>query len=303
MADIDSNAMHFSRTATAIAAESSALLSDMNADQAPLIDRDPADSGAAEDICQSPDNDFHRDLDRSSHNEIIRNERDYSTIHTFWRQMIGLNELPGWISGDSGSGSDGAPQVLDGQIGGVLGSSGRTHAGFQVTDLQEINKLGAYEFASADPRYKRRTFALRIGYDGSQYAGYQKQIGGISTVEEDLTTSLGRTVVAAGRTDKGVSAVSQIVSFKTFEEISPEDIIRQLKATEPFQQGKLNVWEVARMPKKFNALFSAMSRRYIYLFPLKIKHHSTDNDVEQRKTVSPATFDIDVAHVNTLFNR
>jgi hypothetical protein len=38
-----------------------------------------------------------------------------------------------------------------------------------VTDMPAISRLGADQFISSDPRYKRRTFALRIGYHGSQF--------------------------------------------------------------------------------------------------------------------------------------
>jgi tRNA U38,U39,U40 pseudouridine synthase TruA len=36
----------------------------------------------------------------------------------------------------------------------------------------------------------------------------------VKTVEGDLFAGLQRTCVAAGRTDKGVSAISQIISFR-----------------------------------------------------------------------------------------
>ena len=129
---------------------------------------------------------------------------------------------------------------------------------FGVTDLSVIYTAGYGEFNSNDPRsniiyvlpfiefsivqvwsfllrltsfnirFKRKTFALRIGYDGTKYNGYQIQkgvVGTKTTVEEDIEASLGRKVVAAGRTDKDVSAVSQIVSFTTFDDIDNGNII------------------------------------------------------------------------------
>jgi hypothetical protein len=42
--------------------------------------------------------------------------------------------------------------------------------------------VGIDEFSSNDPRYKRKTFAIRIGYNGSKYNGYQRQKGTYETV-------------------------------------------------------------------------------------------------------------------------
>lgn len=38
---------------------------------------------------------------------------------------------------------------------------------FGVTDLASIAEKGNSEFISSDPKYKRKTFAIRIGYDGN----------------------------------------------------------------------------------------------------------------------------------------
>ena len=51
------------------------------------------------------------------------------------------------------------------------------HSLYSVTDLSVLHQAGHFEYNSKDPRFKRQTFALRIGYDGSQYAGYQMQRG------------------------------------------------------------------------------------------------------------------------------
>ena len=64
-----------------------------------------------------------------------------------------------------------------------------------------------------------RIFKLTIAYDGTAYAGWQRQAG-IDTVQARLEAALaeieGRavTVHGAGRTDAGVHAWGQVASFK-----------------------------------------------------------------------------------------
>jgi len=199
-------------------------------------------------------------LDRNSHVAFFA-QRDFSTVQSFWKHIVRLDELPPFITG---------------------------YDAFSVTNLSTIHDIGHREYGSTDPRHKRKTFAVRVGYDGSQYHGYQAQKGvsGVRAVADDIESALGRKVSAAGRTDKGVSAVSQVVSFTTFDDIEGGDVMRLLKASEGCISGRLNAWECVRVPRKFHSLFSASFRRYIYLFPLVQL-----ND-------SPSTFDVDVDFVN-----
>ena len=74
--------------------------------------------------------------------------------------------------------------------------------------------------------------------------------------------------MAAGRTDRGVSAISQIISFATFDDVTADDILREFNASLACRQGHLWAWDCQRVPRKFQALFSATWRRYLYLFPL-----------------------------------
>ena len=63
------------------------------------------------------------------------------------------------------------------------------------------------------PRYK-----LIVEYDGTGFAGWQRQVNGAS-IQECLERSIlgfcgeETTVVAAGRTDAGVHALAQVVHF------------------------------------------------------------------------------------------
>ncbi|RYH16213.1 hypothetical protein EON65_30475, partial [archaeon] len=185
------------------------------------------------------------DLPRKSHVGFFE-ARPWSWIESFWQRMVVTDSLPPFLQGQPP---------------------------YSVTDLLPIHKLGSQEYASNDPRYRRQTFALRISYLGSAYHGFQCQHAAgtqptVPTVEQDLKDSLGRSVVAAGRTDRAVSAISQVISFSTYDALSPTDFLLSLRAHPNFNQGKLSASQCVRVPRRFHALFSASWRRYVYLFPL-----------------------------------
>ena len=123
-----------------------------------------------------------------------------------------------------------------------------------------------------------------LGYVGTEYQGYQSQKGvdGIFTVEDDIKIALqGWNVYGAGRTDSGVSAISQVVCFHTTNmTIKPMDILTMMKQSEPCSSGRLAVYDVYRVPKKFNARSSATWRRYQYLLPLNHGIYDQGHDVD-----------------------
>lgn len=164
---------------------------------------------------------------------------------------------------------------------------------FGMTDVDAINAAGQREFTSGNPKFRRTTLAFSIGYLGSAYSGYQQQRGvdGIVTVEDDLDSLLGRKVVAAGRTDKGVSALSQVVSFATYDPIDGNQLLATMRSSEPCMSGRLAVWNCKRVPRKFHPLFGAKWRRYIYLFPLNAG------------AFLPNNVDVDVDFINRAFSR
>jgi hypothetical protein len=91
------------------------------------------------------------DNDRNSHENFFAN-RDWKRVANFWSSLMLRATLPDFVTGSIGD-------------------------GYGLTQLQSIHALGTDEFSSNDPRYKRQTFAIRIGYDGSKYHGYQMQKG------------------------------------------------------------------------------------------------------------------------------
>jgi tRNA pseudouridine38-40 synthase len=116
-----------------------------------------------------------------------------------------------------------------------------------------------------------RRLRLTIGYTGTRFAGWARQTPGRTrgrptlqgTLEDALQGVLGHTVhiVAAGRTDAGVHAEGQVVSFDTTASIPVEGLRRALSTRIPD-----DVWivEAAEAPGGFNARRSARRRWYRY---------------------------------------
>ena len=111
-------------------------------------------------------------------------------------------------------------------------------------------------------------WALGLEYNGQQFHGWQRQKHAASA-QGALETALSRvaaepvTVHAAGRTDAGVHATSQVVSFSTPVE-RPERAWR-LGVNSHLPAG-INVHWAQSVPESFHARFSALSRRYLYLY-------------------------------------
>ncbi|MHC1611099.1 MAG: tRNA pseudouridine(38-40) synthase TruA [Candidatus Methanospirareceae archaeon] len=116
--------------------------------------------------------------------------------------------------------------------------------------------------------------ALKLGYLGTHYHGFQIQPQSAGpTVEGELFKALtrlniiedraGSNYFAASRTDKGVHAFSQVVSFDTS---NPNVTPRMINSMLPD-----DIWTfaLAKPPSDFNARRDAISREYRYLLPLQ----------------------------------
>lgn len=110
-------------------------------------------------------------------------------------------------------------------------------------------------------------YAVRLSYLGDAFSGWQRQPhapSGQETIESALTRLNGDKwvrVVAAGRTDAGVHARGQVVSFQFDRDWEPSRFRLALNAHLP--EG-LRVVEVARVPSSFHARRSAQWREYVY---------------------------------------
>jgi tRNA pseudouridine38-40 synthase len=111
-----------------------------------------------------------------------------------------------------------------------------------------------------------QNYLLLLEYDGTRYSGWQKQPG-VRTIQETVESSIQKIfgypvkVVAAGRTDKGVHAIAQAVSFCACRTIDRPLVRASLNAVLPDDVSAVSIHEVSR---EFNARFSARGKAYQY---------------------------------------
>ena len=126
----------------------------------------------------------------------------------------------------------------------------------------------AVEFAEASP--ETCTYALTLGYNGAPFAGFARQPGRLTVqgnVEEALSLLLKCSVqtVCAGRTDAGVHARQQVVSFEVPKQAvagrSKRTLLRSLNA---LTHEMITVKNIDQRPAGFSARFDAVSREYRY---------------------------------------
>ena len=125
-----------------------------------------------------------------------------------------------------------------------------------------------------------RVLRIDLEYDGTAFFGWTSQPG-LRTLQGELTTAL-ETIVrspvrlaVAGRTDRGVHALGQVVSAETTSDIPAGRIERGLNAVLP---DDIKARAVLDADPSFNARHDARSRRYVYrilvgaLSPLRRQH-------------------------------
>ncbi len=114
---------------------------------------------------------------------------------------------------------------------------------------------------------------LVLAYDGSGFSGFAANPG-VRTVEGVLRDALERRLsgqvtgfACAGRTDAGVHASGQVVSFDAPEGFSTDEaeLHRMLTSLNRMLGPEIAVLSAEEAPEAFNARFSATSRRYRYL--------------------------------------
>ena len=111
-----------------------------------------------------------------------------------------------------------------------------------------------------------RTIKLVVAYDGSDYHGFQKQKGIVTVqgvLEEVLAKLCGETVATAGsgRTDAGVHALAQTVTFTTNGRIPCANLVRAAASLLP---DNIVVISAEEMQEGFHARFSAQWKTYHY---------------------------------------
>lgn len=110
------------------------------------------------------------------------------------------------------------------------------------------------------------TFKLTLEYDGTAYAGWQRQPDRL-TVQLALETALYHithtdiSVIGAGRTDSGVHALGQVASFQSDRAMTANEWSRALNALLPADISARSTEQVA---DGFNARRWAQSKLYEY---------------------------------------
>ncbi len=109
-------------------------------------------------------------------------------------------------------------------------------------------------------------YRLNLVYDGGPFRGFA-QNEGVPTVGGALRFALEQVLqhdvplVCAGRTDAGVHALDQVVSFDTDEPVDPESLRTSLNA---LCKPHIVVSEVEAVAADFDARFSCTGRSYLY---------------------------------------
>ena len=111
-----------------------------------------------------------------------------------------------------------------------------------------------------------RNIKLLVEYDGTNYAGWQRQENGRSIqgeIEGVLAGVLQEkvNVIGAGRTDAGVHAHGQVANFRTESSFPTDKIIAALNGLLPED---IVIHSASEVSVDFHARFSAKARRYSY---------------------------------------
>lgn len=113
----------------------------------------------------------------------------------------------------------------------------------------------------------RRKIAIVLEYEGTRYKGSQSQPnrptiqGSLNDALKKLTGESIKTI-SAGRTDTGVHAKGQVLSFETSTAIQPESFTSALNHLLP---DDIRVITAQEMPPSFDARHSASRRVYEYV--------------------------------------
>jgi tRNA pseudouridine38-40 synthase len=110
------------------------------------------------------------------------------------------------------------------------------------------------------------SYRIDLAYDGTGFHGYARQPD-LRTIQGVLEAAFARSVgpvetTVAGRTDAGVHARGQVVSFHTDEATDCERLVRSLNGLLPEE---VAVTGCVPVDEAFSARFSALSRSYRYV--------------------------------------
>jgi tRNA pseudouridine38-40 synthase len=145
----------------------------------------------------------------------------------------------------------------------------------------------------------KRKVVMYLGYDGTNYHGFQRNVG-VETVSDVLEAALYRagaisaenmgnlskvSWIVAARTDKGVSAAGNAVSFKASfsrsEDMKPDaslqlDFRTFVDHVNVFLPSHVRVFGAAKPTGSFSAKDACSGRSYEYLLPLSALSHDCE---------------------------
>jgi len=112
----------------------------------------------------------------------------------------------------------------------------------------------------------RRRVLLVVQYDGTDYFGFQRQPG-LPTIQSELERALSQLlgeetrITGAGRTDAGVHALGQTVTFESQSPIPTGRIVMALNALLP---DEISAVEARVVPDEFHPRYHAVGKLYGY---------------------------------------
>lgn len=112
-----------------------------------------------------------------------------------------------------------------------------------------------------------KRYAIGLEYDGNDYYGWQKQEQ-VASIQSAVEAAIGQianhpvNVVCAGRTDRGVHALQQIIHFDTTAERTD---YAWLMGINRFLPSTISAHWIQPVAADFHARFSARARRYAYV--------------------------------------
>ena len=111
-------------------------------------------------------------------------------------------------------------------------------------------------------------YLIKFSYDGSRYAGFQKQKG-LTTIEEEMDNALTKInngvktkITATGRTDKGVHAYSQYGHADIDVAITEKKLKRALNSNLPED---IHVIDTTKVNDSFHARYDVIEKTYQYI--------------------------------------
>ena len=111
-----------------------------------------------------------------------------------------------------------------------------------------------------------RNLKVILSYDGAEFSGWQVQPDA-NTVQGTLASAIGRITgekvlpQGSGRTDAGVHALAQVMTFVTESSVPTENFLKALNDILP---APVRVLEVSEAPAEFHARHSARAKTYRY---------------------------------------